>query len=230
MPSRPSPHQPRKTPQQQRSWQTRQRILDAAARVFADYGHAAGTTDRIAEAARLSVGSVYQYFPNKDSILLTLALAHVDESAATVRAALAATATPPTLMHWLPATVAAYADLHTRDPRLHKVLFEESPRPPELLARFHQAERDAADTVEQLLRQDPVLDLPEPARNARIVVAVIESLVHRYVSQQGDIDTQQLTDEIVDLLVAYLHAAQHPRRRQPSTVDRPTGTPTDGLT
>ncbi|MFG3420264.1 hypothetical protein [Micromonospora sp. NPDC048063] len=98
-------------------------------------------------------------------------------------------------------------------PRLHKVLFEESPRPPELLARFHQAEPDAADTVEQLLRQDPALDLPEPARNARIVVAVIESLVHRYVSQQpDDIDTPQLTNEIVDLLVAYLRAAQGPPR------------------
>lgn len=207
MPPRSSPHQPRKTPQQQRSWQTRQRILDAAARVFADYGHAAGTTDRIAEAARLSVGSVYQYFPNKDSILLTLALAHIDESAATVRAALADIPTPATLTQWLPATVAAYADLHTRDPRLHRVLFEESPRPPELLARFRQAERDAADAVEQLLRQDPVLDLAEPARNARIVVAVIESLVHRHVSQQpDDIDTP--TTEIVDLLVAYLNAAR----------------------
>jgi len=213
LPARPSPHQPRKTPQQQRSRQTRQRILDAAARVFADYGHAAGTTDRIAEAARLSVGSVYQYFPNKDSILLTLALAHIDESAAAVRAALADIATPPTLTQWLPATVAAYADLHTRNPRLHRVLFEESPRPPELLARFHQAERDAADAVEQLLRQDPALDLAEPARNARIVVAVIESLVHRHVSQQpDDVDTPKLTNEIVDLLVAYLHAAQRPPR------------------
>lgn len=204
MPSRPSPHQPRKTPQQQRAWKTRQRILDAAARVFAEYGHAAGTTDRIAEAARLSVGSVYQYFPNKDSILLTLALAHIDDGTEAVRASLAGI-TEARLEQWLPAMVGAYVDLHTRNPRLHKVLFEESPRPPELLARFHQAEREAADAVEQLLRHDPSLDLAYPARGARIAVAVIESLVHRFVGQQpDDIDTRHLTNEIVDLVVAYL--------------------------
>ncbi|MBE1490854.1 AcrR family transcriptional regulator [Plantactinospora soyae] len=208
MPSRPSPHQPRKTPQQQRARQTRQRILDAAARVFTEYGYAAGTTDRIAEAAKLSVGSVYQYFPNKDSILLTLTLAHIDEGIEAVRASLTAVATSPVRPEqWLPAMVGAYADLHSHNPRLHKVLFEESPRPPELLDRFHQAERDAADAVEQFLRSDPSLDLADPTRSARVVVAVIESLVHRFVSQRpDDVDSPHLTSEIVDLLVAYLRA------------------------
>ena len=43
--------QPRKQPKQDRAAQTRQRILDSAAHVFAVYGYAAGTTNRIAEHA-----------------------------------------------------------------------------------------------------------------------------------------------------------------------------------
>ena len=76
---------PRKQPRQQRAVETRQAILGAAARIFAEYGYAAGTTNRIAEAADLSIGSLYQYFPNKDAILSALTDAHVDAGAALLR-------------------------------------------------------------------------------------------------------------------------------------------------
>lgn len=48
----------RKQPRQQRSAQTRRDILDAAARVFSEHGYAAGTTNRIAAAADVSIGSL----------------------------------------------------------------------------------------------------------------------------------------------------------------------------
>lgn len=68
--------QPRKQPRQDRAEATRRRILEAAAHVFADFGYAAGTTNRIAERAEISIGSLYQYFPNKDAILVELMTAH----------------------------------------------------------------------------------------------------------------------------------------------------------
>lgn len=40
------------------------RQLTAAAQAFAEHGYAAGTTNRITEAAYISIGSLYQYFPN----------------------------------------------------------------------------------------------------------------------------------------------------------------------
>src|SRR3569833_2023390 len=70
--------QPRKQPRQVRAELTRQRILTAAAHVFAEHGYAAGTTNRIAERARISIGSLYQYFPNKDAILAALLARHLD--------------------------------------------------------------------------------------------------------------------------------------------------------
>jgi AcrR family transcriptional regulator len=64
---------PRKTPRQQRSSRVVDRILDAALVLTREQGATAPTTLAIAQRAGLSVGSVYQYYPNKEAILLDLA-------------------------------------------------------------------------------------------------------------------------------------------------------------
>jgi AcrR family transcriptional regulator len=60
---------PRKRPTQARSIATYNRIVDAAGRVLLTSGYEQASTHRIAEAAGVSPGSVYQYFPNKDAIV-----------------------------------------------------------------------------------------------------------------------------------------------------------------
>src|ERR1700761_5044321 len=69
---------PRRTPKQARSKALVERILDAGARVFAEVGYSAGTTNRIAEEAEVSIGSLYSYFPDKDSIVAALVQRHID--------------------------------------------------------------------------------------------------------------------------------------------------------
>jgi AcrR family transcriptional regulator len=63
---------PRRTPRQARSARLVEAILQAAVRVLERDGAAAFTTIRVAERAGVSVGSLYQYFPNKESILFRL--------------------------------------------------------------------------------------------------------------------------------------------------------------
>ncbi len=63
---------PRKTPLQSRSLATVQVILQAAARVLAKESLAGFNTNRVAEVAGVSVGSLYQYFPNKDALVTAL--------------------------------------------------------------------------------------------------------------------------------------------------------------
>jgi AcrR family transcriptional regulator len=63
---------------QDRSKQTVERILAAAAHVFSERGYAA-TTNQVAEAAGLSIGSLYQYFPDKDALLVALHGRHLEE-------------------------------------------------------------------------------------------------------------------------------------------------------
>lgn len=62
----------RKKPQQARSTELVAAILQAATQVLAQEGAARFTTARVAEKAGVSVGSVYQYFPNKAAILFRL--------------------------------------------------------------------------------------------------------------------------------------------------------------
>ncbi|NMM91281.1 TetR family transcriptional regulator, partial [Rhodococcus sp. SRB_17] len=59
---------PRKTPAQERSRATVDRIVEAATRVL-DREGIATTTNRIADEAGVSVGSLYQYFPDKHAII-----------------------------------------------------------------------------------------------------------------------------------------------------------------
>jgi AcrR family transcriptional regulator len=68
---------PRKDPSQARSRVTVQAILEGAARVFRREGWNA-TTNRIAEEAGVSIGTLYEYFPNKQALLLALANAHME--------------------------------------------------------------------------------------------------------------------------------------------------------
>lgn len=67
----------RKRPRQERSRATVEMVLEAAVQVFRREGWDA-TTNRIALAAGVSIGTLYEYFPNKKAILVELARRHVD--------------------------------------------------------------------------------------------------------------------------------------------------------
>jgi AcrR family transcriptional regulator len=198
--------QPRKTPRQRRSRATRERILSAAARVFAERGYAGGTTNHIAAEAGLSVGSLYQYFPNKDALAAELMREHAAEGVALVADRLAdvqaghGTGLEGALRSFVDAAIAN----HRGDPELHRVLFEEAPRPPDVLAELHELEAAAVAVGADLLRAEPTVRVADPTLAAWFVVATIESLTHRFMGTGGDIDA--FADELVHLLVAYLRA------------------------
>jgi AcrR family transcriptional regulator len=194
----------RKQPKQNRATVTRQRILDAAARVFAVHGYSAGTTNRIAEAAELSIGSLYQYFPNKDAILRALMDAHVDDGARRLAERLG-DGLPPRLDDALRLFVRAMIDNHRDNPRLHWVLFDEAPRAPEFLARLQEMEQLSVEMTVRLLDEHPEVRTVHRL-HAQIVVATIESLVHRLIAARDPVDLDMAEDEIVKLLVEYLRA------------------------
>lgn len=99
--------------------------------------------------------------------------------------------------------VRATIDNHRDNPRLHRVLFEEAPRAPAFLARMRQLEQFSVDAAARLLEQHPEARA-DGRFNAQIVVATIESLVHRLVTSPDPVDFQDLEDEIVVLLSGYL--------------------------
>ncbi len=190
---------PRKTPRQARAVETQARILDAARRVFARHGYAAGTTNRIAQQAGLSVGSLYQYFPNKDSIRTALGRELVAEGTRELRAATRDdSADVSKLVH---RAVTAFVEVHARDRRLHRVLFEESPRAASLRGELARVEDAAVALVAaRLLALFPALRDVELV--SRIVVTTIESLVHRLVASERPLDTSRFVAQTTRLVSA----------------------------
>ena len=68
----------RKTPSQTRALRTIDTLFEAATRILASEGEAGFTTNRIAERAGFSIGTLYQYFPSKEAIVVALVRRHRD--------------------------------------------------------------------------------------------------------------------------------------------------------
>jgi AcrR family transcriptional regulator len=79
--------EPRKTPRQARSTSSVEAILQATVQVLLKDGRSKLTTTRIAKRAGVSVGTLYQYFPNKSSLLQALLKEHLDSVALAVETA-----------------------------------------------------------------------------------------------------------------------------------------------
>jgi len=196
--------QPRKRPVQERSRLTVGQILEAAARVFAERGFAGATTNRIAERAGVSIGSLYQYFPNKDTILVALHAQHMDSASAVLKAmmeeALLEKEPPEELLRRF---VRRIIEMHASEPALHHVLLYQGPRTPELSQRLHAVEDGMAQAVERMLAEAGGISRTHARHAAYLVVHVVENIVHEYVVHPPpDMPTPVFVEELVTMLSA----------------------------
>ncbi|MFD5042333.1 TetR/AcrR family transcriptional regulator, partial [Streptomyces sp. NPDC058382] len=195
--------QPRKQPRQARAELTRERILTAAAHVFADHGYAAGTTNRIAERARISIGSLYQYYPNKDAILAELLARHLDAVTTATRRR-RDDGLPGSLEGAVRDQVRAVIENHRHDPHLLRVMFEQAPRSPELLERISHHEQELIAYVQELLENSPQARVDDSYVAARLVVTTVELVVHRLIAEPDPVDIPRLENELVAMLIRYV--------------------------
>ena len=214
--------EPRKKPRQTRSRETVDVILAAAARVFAASGYAATTTNHIARRAGVSIGSLYEYFPSKDAILVALTERHVDAAEHELGALLRVLdATPLPLAEMVERLVRAMVGLHAQDPGLHRVLFEQAPLPAGLRRRVAGLEEAMASEVARLLERQG-LAREDAATAAGMGVQVLETLTHRLVLHEvgkagaaGLAAAEAQVREISLLLLGYLEGKRLPGDAKP---------------
>ncbi|AXE30166.1 TetR/AcrR family transcriptional regulator [Chromobacterium phragmitis] len=194
--------QPRKTPLQARSRHAVAAILEAAARILARDGYAAFNTNRVAEEAGVGIGSLYQYFPNKQALVAALHRRHGEETLAALDRALADTAGQPPRER-LAAMVVAALDLHRRELGLHRVLEREWPafdEPP------------ASNPLDQALRERMEAWLAEsgldPAK-AGTLLRMADSLTHGLLLD-ADPGAAGLEHTITDALAGFLGLPARP--------------------
>ena len=194
---------PRRRPRQRRSQDTVAFLLEAAAQVFGARGYERTTTNHVAERAGVSIGTLYQYFPNKDALLLALAREHLGSARAAFDAAAAELrATAPPLAGVVRRLVELAAALNDRP--VHAVLVDEAPRPPELRAELAALHAAVAEEVVWHLRRLGAGG-PAPGPAALVLVHAVDAGVHRVVLHPPPgSDRRAGTDEAVALCLAHL--------------------------
>jgi AcrR family transcriptional regulator len=200
---------PRKRPLQDRSRTTVEAILDATAHVLVQDGYDRTSTNRVAERAGVSIGSLYQYFPNKEALVGELVDRFSKRITEMVLAELAGRADePPEVVG--PALVAAMVRFKREDPRLARVLREQIPR----VGRMQRYERELAIVVEAatayLERWRERLRHDDLATAAFIAVHTVDAVTHAGVTKPHAMDDEALIAHASDLLLAYLLKAKAP--------------------
>lgn len=176
------PHrsQARKSPRQQRSRDTVARILASAAHLFDTNGYNATTTNHVAELAGVSIGSLYQYFPNKDALVVALADQHLSEAASVMAERLGELRSrQPAIPEIVHSLVAATVELNDSS-RLHTIMFDTCPRTPALTERIDTFVDAVATEVACHLERTQTHG-GDALLRARFLVVATDAAVHRVV-------------------------------------------------
>ncbi len=180
-------------------------ILQAAARVFTESGYPRATTNRIAEEAGISVGSLYQYFPSKDAIAVELLRRYRETLVALVREHLSG-AGEKTLEDVVRAVVAAGLRAEGIHPALHRVLIERVLRTTaraEIVGFEERIEQALADAIRA---SGGALYDRDPAATAFVLVRAVLGTVHAAVVDRPAMNGPALVEELTRVVVRVLRA------------------------
>jgi AcrR family transcriptional regulator len=193
----------RRRPRQRRAQETVAAMLDAVVKILKRDGLGAVTTNRVAQVAGVSIGSVYQYFPNKHAIFVALHDRHAEQIGRLVESTLVKHASAP-LEDVLRALVDAIADAHVPDPELYELLATEVPHRP-------RGGRDLADRLKGPLRlaiasRSPNLKNRDVLERVLFVIThMIDALAHAVVLGRPQLlSLAAAKEEAVQAMMAYV--------------------------
>jgi AcrR family transcriptional regulator len=197
--SRP-PSAMRKAPLQARSRATIDAMLDAAAHILGERGWSGLTTNAVADVAGVSIGSLYQYFPNKLGLIEAVRRRHFDDVLVVLRAG---GDEGMTRKRRIAALVDGMIAVHSRYPAAHRVLIEESPRGEE--------SRDAHDVFATECRKCYEAVFKANARGTadsafvagQVLAGAIAGTVHE-AARRGTLASPLFRREFITLVEAYL--------------------------
>ncbi|HET7505821.1 MAG TPA: TetR/AcrR family transcriptional regulator [Kofleriaceae bacterium] len=198
---------PRKRPRQQRSRATVDAVLDATARVLVKRGFDGLTTNLVAEAAGVSIGSLYQYFPNKAALVGALIEKHVESMTSLCLAELTRVAQLP-MAHAIRSVIEVMIRAHAVSPELHQVLTEQVPRVGRM-AKLREIEALVHRMVAGLLAtRKAEIAIEDPDLAAFVLVSAIEAITHRAALFSPELlGDPRLIDETATMVRRYLGVA-----------------------
>lgn len=204
----------RRAPRQARAQETVRAIVQAAAALLAERGYGGLTTNAIAERAGVSIGSLYQYFPDKRAILLVLREQHVASVRPVIERFVVRLADPAVAIE--PALRAFFHELiavHGEDPRLTRALDAAVPWTHEKVAGPRH-EGDEIGRAAEILRRRPDVEVADPVAAAYVLQQATGALSRWIVhSAPEGLDREAFVDAAVRMLSGFLRP---PRARRGS--------------
>ncbi len=195
---------PRKSPRQERSKATVDAIVLAMTRVLIKDGWDAASTNRVATEAGVSVGSLYQYFPSKEALVLAVMERHATAMTEKLQERMMQLATA-SIRDAAAELVHLFIDAHLTNPKLHRVLIEQVPRVGALskLEEMNRIYEHLLVAYMESHREE--LEVKDLSMAAYVIVQAVEALCHHAVVQRQDLlQNGKLEKEIVRLVLGYI--------------------------
>lgn len=197
---------PRKQPTQDRSRETVEVILEATARVLVAQGYDRASTNKVAEVAGVSVGSLYRYFPSKEALVAALCERHQKKMLAVCEDKLLELQDAPIDVA-AREIVRAILRAQSVDPKLHSILIQEVPRVGKLRGVDTMLER-VCDLVRAYLEARRPHVRPKNLELAVfMLVRAVEAVAHATVTERPDyLVDGELADELAQMVLRYLRS------------------------
>jgi AcrR family transcriptional regulator len=190
---------PRKRPRQARSTETVDVIIEAGARILEAEGHGAFSTNAVAQKAGVSIGTLYQYFPNKEAIIGALLARETAQLVSSAEAALQRVSAVEALSDLISAAV----EHQFKRPGLARVLDYEESRLPLDVATQSIVSR-VGGVVTRILER---LDIPENEVRqiaAQDVIAIIKGIIDA-AGSNAEADPSAVTRRVRRAVFGYLY-------------------------
>ncbi len=194
----------RRKPRQERAVATVDAIVQAAGEVFGDLGYAGATTNKIAARAGVSIGTLYQYFPDKDALVQKLQENHHHEAHEVIDKGLSRLGDNSVSLHAAISTMMTdLILLHEKDPKLLRFLGQVK----HLGCMDHNEKEEEILTreVEKILSMRTDVRVSDTKTSAFVVRLTIGSLSRWMVHDAPEsVDKSRIVEETATMVSDYL--------------------------
>lgn len=199
-------YEPRRRPMQARSRERVDRILDAAASLLIEEGYDGVKTNHIAKRAKVSIGSIYQFFPNRYAIFHSLAVRYMDRIREIMELRMGPNAPIRPWSRVLDDVIDTLADIWKSEPAFLAVWMAIQ-NTPELRAADKYYSQIFVDDILAAFLERNLKGLPEGRRRivARIIFEISQVLLDHSAIHGGD-DQPVIIDELKTVLRSYIQA------------------------
>ncbi|KPQ32227.1 MAG: TetR family transcriptional regulator [Porphyrobacter sp. HL-46] len=189
---------------QARSRNTVETIVEAATRILASDGWSALNTNAVARIAGVSVGSVYEYFKNKEAILDVILDRHLSSGEAQLAELAAVTHDAVCLDDIVGLLVEGFVVVHCDNPRLHRVLSGEVPVSDRQRERINQIRSQAIALLAGLFAGR----VERPELKATLMIDAADALTHKWFVDEHGVPAKpgDMTRELQQMLRSYINA------------------------